>query len=156
MFDYQLPPELGCAELYLDREHFEPVPAGGDMRAGDLVWFGKQNPPLQPEEVQLEYDTEGNLVNWRDFPVKHVAINTGLERSGDPLLLHATYLDGRTNRLWPLPQFLQYPRYRKLYGVTRLALQGVTAAPSESDQCRRALSSDQTWDYPQRGVLATY
>jgi len=123
MFEHELPPRLGCAELYLDREYFKPVDGIHDMRAGDLVWFGLRDALRQPEEVQLQYDEAGNLVNWRDFPVKHVAVNTGYEVDGDPLLLHATNKEGRHNKVWPLSKFGEYRRYQKLYGVTRLALQ---------------------------------
>lgn len=122
VFDCELPPHLGCAELYLDREYFKPVDAIDDMRAGDLVWFGLQEALRQPEEVQLQYDEAGNLVNWREFPVKHVAVNTGLQVEDEPLLLHATNVEGRHNKIWPLSKFWSYPRYQKLYGITRLAL----------------------------------
>ena len=121
MFDYELPAELGCAELYLDRDHFRAVEDHEQMAAGDLVWFGRQDAPYHPEEVLLQYDDQGNLVNWREFPVKHVTIFTGeTDESADPLLLHATYLDGGQNRIWPMSRFADYHRYRKLYGITRL------------------------------------
>lgn len=123
VFDYELPPRLGCAELYLDREHFKPVESVTDMQIGDLVWFGLQDAVRRPEDIPLRYDDAGNLVNWRDFPVKHVAVSTGHQVDGDPLLLHATNLEGPHNKVWPLSKFSRYPRYRKLYGVTRLALQ---------------------------------
>ena len=96
LFAYELPPELGCAELYLDRKHFSRVGNLADMQAGDLVWFGVQNPPKPPEEVRLEYDSNGRLMNWQEFPVKHVAIYTGLQDCRLPLLLHATLIEGGT------------------------------------------------------------
>ena len=120
LFGYTLPDKLGCAELYLDREHFNYADDVTAIRAGDLVWFGLLHCLEPPERFALQYDNQGRLVNWRDFPVKHVAIGTGLVTNGEPLLLHATYIDGRENKLWPLTKFSDYVRYRRLYGITHL------------------------------------
>jgi hypothetical protein len=117
LFDYELPAELGCAELYRDQEHFEPVESVGAMQRGDLVWFGVAEPRVQAVEFTPRYE-DGQLVNWADFPVKHVAIHTG-ERRPDHQLLHATYVEG-TNAVWSLGKFANYGRYKKLYGITRL------------------------------------
>lgn len=135
MFDYELPASLGCAELYLDREHFMQVESVAEMRAGDLAWFGLRDALKRPEEIRLRYDEDDNLMNWREFPVKHVAIATSLGVEGDPLLLHATYVEGRENKIWPLSKFSTYRNYRKLYGITRLvaAHTGFSRQQSEFD-----------------------
>ena len=122
LFEHRLPPHLGCAELYLDRERFKPVESIEDARIGDLVWFGIRNALQKPEEVVLRYNERGELVNWRDFPVRHVAVHTGAEEAGVPLLLHATFMNGGKNAIWPLTEFDKHPRYSRLYGVTRLAM----------------------------------
>jgi hypothetical protein len=88
------------------------------LRLGDLVWFGVEEPAIETHEFQPLYEN-GQLVNWSDFPVKHVAISTGESNDGDPLLLHSTSIAG-TNVIWPMSSFATYRRYRKHYGVTRL------------------------------------
>ena len=118
LYDYELPRELMCAELYADREHFIPLEDGEAMMVGDLVWFGIEDPEVQVHEFVPHYEN-GSLINWADFPVKHVAIFTGEYADGDPLLLHSTSIVG-TNVVWPLSYFKTYRRYRQLYGVTRL------------------------------------
>lgn len=121
LFGYELPAELGCAELYQDKKHFEPVADMGQARGGDLVWFGIENPPKAPEDIRLYYGSAGELLNWQEFPVKHVTVHTGIEEAGEPLLLHATNYNGGKNQLWRLSEFKAHRRYQKLYGITRLA-----------------------------------
>lgn len=118
LFDCKLPPELACAELYRDEDYFAPIEESSDLRLGDLVWFGKPS-AVDPRAIELRYDTSGNLVNWQDSPVKHVAIYTGIKKQGDPLLLHATNY-GKRNVIWPLSEFGKYERYKQLYDITRL------------------------------------
>lgn len=117
LFAYQLPPELDCFELYNDHDHFQPVANLENMQTGDLVWFGRQSPKIEPEDFIPMYQ-DGHLLNWPEFPVRHIAIYTG-EFDEDYLLLHSTEFEG-TNVVWPLVKFENYPRYRKLYGITRL------------------------------------
>ena len=119
LFDYALPRELQCAEMYLDRNHFEKVNGTEAMRQGDLVWFGIDNATIEPEEFELVYE-HGVLVNWADFPVKHVSVYIGnKDERGVPLLLHATHVGG-TNAVWPVDRFVEYRKYRRMYGITRL------------------------------------
>jgi cell wall-associated NlpC family hydrolase len=126
LFEVELPSALHCAELYADRQYFNPVAMPSDLQRGDLVWFGIANPPIEPETFVPEY-RDGLLVNWRDFPVKHVAIHTGeQDAQNDPLLLHASMLEG-TNVVWPLRQFAEHHRYRVCYGASRLALARIMA-----------------------------
>jgi hypothetical protein len=128
MFDQELPPELHCAEMYVDREHFTTVRGIHDMQKGDLVWFGIEDGKIEPEEFRPVYDAHGLLVNWRDFPVKHVTIATGMtDERADPLLLHATHFEG-TSVVWPLRKFSEYRRYRRLFGITRLIAAAETHA----------------------------
>jgi len=117
LFDYQLPNELDCYELYTDSEHFESVADLECMRIGDLVWFGREATNIDPENFIPIYQ-DRQLLNWEDFPIRHVAIYTG-EYDEDYLLLHSTHLEG-TNAVWPLSRFASYAAYRKLYGISRL------------------------------------
>lgn len=117
LFDYQLPPELDCFELYTDKEHLQPVANLAEMQTGDFVWFGWPNPKTKPEDFIPIY-RDGQLLNWTDFPVNHVAIFSG-DVMEDYMLLHANHIDC-TNAIWPLARFSQYERYRKLYGINRL------------------------------------
>jgi hypothetical protein len=118
VFSFSLPPHLHCAELYLDCTYFEDVPSIENLEAGDLIWFGVDDPRIQPEEFEPVYDN-GQLINWREFPVKHVGVHTGEFEDDDPLVLHATHIE-RTNAVWPLSRFADYSRYRKIYSVRRL------------------------------------
>lgn len=121
LFGYTLPAGLQTYELVRDREHFELVPDPARLRAGDLVWFGLAEPPVSLEEFVPQYDGD-ELLNWRDLPVKHVAISTGAREAreaGDPLLLHASLIAG-TNVLWPLRRFRDYDRYQRIYAIQRV------------------------------------
>lgn len=112
-----LPPELNFYELYLD-ETYSATVSKDAMEPGDPVWFGLANPSIPIDEFVPEYDN-GFLVNWQDRAVKHVAINTGDEQAGVPLLLHATDVEG-TNTIWPLHQFQEHTRYERIYRVSRV------------------------------------
>jgi hypothetical protein len=118
LFGYTLPARLQALELARDRAHFEPVPDPGQMRAGDLVWFGVDRPRVSLDEFVPRYDGD-ELVNGSDVPVKHVAVCAGTWHDGDHLLLHASSVDG-TNALWPLLRFREYDRYRRIYAIRRL------------------------------------
>jgi hypothetical protein len=119
LFGVELAPGLQSFELFSDRADFEPVPAWSRLQAGDLLWFGTDDPSVPLTAFTPRY-LAGDLVNFRDFPVNHVAICTGTQdATGDDLLLHASSADG-TNSLWPTRKFLDYPRYQRLYKITRL------------------------------------
>ena len=119
LFNVQLPETLGFAETCMNREMFQEVHDGAPIKAGDLQWFGLADAAIEPHEFVPKYK-EGQLINWADFPVKHVAIYTGVELDGEPLLLHSTDYTG-TNSMWKLSEFANNrKRCQKLYGVTRL------------------------------------
>lgn len=119
LFERELPEDLLCAELYADREHFEHHDPLDDLQTGDLVWFGVEDADIKPEDFSPQYEN-GKLINWREFPVKHVAVSIGEQNEdGDDLLLHSTYYEG-TNVVWPLTRFAKYRRYEKVYGMSRL------------------------------------
>ena len=116
LFNYELPSELQCTEMFLDRQHFTDVRDISQHRLGDLFWFGVDDAVVEPTAFVPIYDDKGNLTNWKDFPIKHVAVATGrVDDSGDPLLLHSTHIEG-TNSIWPMRKFGDYRRYRKLHG----------------------------------------
>src|SRR3990167_3284453 len=117
LFDYHLPPELKCVELYGDRDHFRAVEDIADAQEGDLAWFGLANPQVGVEEFRPVY-SDGQLANWREFPVTHVGVFADVS-NGDPRILHATPVEG-TNTVLPLSEFAGYKRYERLYGITRL------------------------------------
>lgn len=118
LFGYTLPAWYQSLELVRDLAHFEAVPDRHSMRAGDLVWLGTDRPPVSLDEFVPQYRGD-ELLNFRDFPVNHVAICTGARDDGDHVLLHASIVDG-TNALWPLRRFDDYDRYRRIYGIRRL------------------------------------
>jgi hypothetical protein len=118
LFGYALPARMQALELFGDSVRFEAVADADGMEAGDLVWFGVASPRVALDEFVPRYDGE-ELVNFGDFPVKHVAICTGTRDGGDHLLLHASSAEG-TNALWPLRRFGDCDRYRRVYGIRRL------------------------------------
>ncbi len=113
-----LPSDLRCYEMYNDTEYFRKIETSETLQEGDLFWFG-QNRNMRPVDFQPLFN-KGELTNWDEYPVKHMALFTGEHaHDGNPLLLHATYVTG-TNSVWSLPEFNKYPQSKKLYGVTRL------------------------------------
>jgi len=117
LYDVDLPTIYRSSELYKDSTYFEEVGDMGSAMLGDLVWFGVASPRVSVESFVPNYK-DGELTNWSDFPVKHVAIHTGENSTADNLL-HATYV-GKTTTVWPLQKFNEYPRYKKVYGIKRL------------------------------------
>lgn len=129
IFGYELDPSQHCYEMFTDHERFATVDLD-EMRTGDLVWFGWEDPAIPIDKFEPQYDSEGYLLNWQDMAVNHVAVYTGLQQDGEPLLLHASPTDG-TNTMWPIGEFAHYPRYRQIHRVSRLII--------ESHQERNAL-----------------
>lgn len=121
IFGRELDPSKHCYEMFSDREQFATVTAVGDMRLGDLAWFGVSRPPVPIEKFEPEYDGTGYLLNWQDFAVNHVAIYTGLMQDGEPLFLHASPTDG-TNVIWPLSRFAEHSRYEQIHRISRLII----------------------------------
>ena len=121
LFDYTLPEDYQCLELFLDREqHFESIDSLDSAQQGDLVWFGFAEPRIPLEEFVPVYDECREITNWQDVAVRHVGLFTGeIDGEGDQLVLHATRSAG-TVAIWPLRKFQEYKRYRKVYGVSRL------------------------------------
>jgi hypothetical protein len=118
LFDYTLPSDLRCTEMFLDTTHFVRTayhPA--DLAEGDLLWFGKPAPVSAVEEFTPQYDESGHLQNWRDFPVNHVGIYVG-QAAGEPQVLHSVARENTT--VWPLSKFAEIPRYSVVWGSSRL------------------------------------
>lgn len=119
LFNVKLPSNLLCAELYADRDYFDHIEPFDELKEGDLVWFGIEHPTLSPETFVPCY-VDGVLINWREFPIKHVAVSLGeRDKSDEELLLHSSYQE-RTNAIWPLSRFTRYKRYQRTYGLSRL------------------------------------
>jgi hypothetical protein len=82
LFGHALPAGSQSVELFGDLERFEPVPATARLRAGDLVWLGAAAPAIRPEDFVPRY-RNGELLNFAEFAVNHVAIATGDREDGD-------------------------------------------------------------------------
>jgi cell wall-associated NlpC family hydrolase len=124
LFDQTLPTSLHCYEMATDNDYFETIESLDLMQRGDLIWFGYANPHQSIEDFEPSYDNEGYLLNWRDSPIKHVAIYTGEQRDDDFMMLHSTHIEG-TNTIWPLSLFAHYKRYEKIYRIGRLQTSSV-------------------------------
>jgi hypothetical protein len=109
LFDYELPFTEHCYEMYKDTERFREVPKESRIKRGDIFWFGPARLRVAENEFAPEYDESGLLLNWRDSPVRHVAIATGETFQGDDLLLHATHMEHRS-------ALLLYKRSRWYFG----------------------------------------
>jgi hypothetical protein len=116
-YGFDIPEHLRFTELYLDQDYFEPVEFD-ESQSGDLVWFGRNNSNITPEEFQPVYDDQGFLVNWPKFPVTHVGVNAG-QTEGEMQVYHSTPVE-KGNVIWPLSRFSEYSRYKKLYKISRL------------------------------------
>lgn len=121
IFGREIDPRQHCYEMVTNTSQFATVPSPDDMQVGDLVWFGVSQPSVEIDQFIPRYDDSEYLLNWRDFAVNHVAIYTGMQQDGDPLLLHASPTDG-TNVVWPLGKFAEHPRYEQIYRISRLLL----------------------------------
>lgn len=111
----ELSPSMHCYEMVTDTVRLATVPPD-QIEAGDIFWFGRPTGSL--EAFVPKYDARGWLENWRDNPVTHAAVFVGYAATHEPLLLHASREEGR-NAVWPLSRFKEYPRYAKLYRITR-------------------------------------
>jgi hypothetical protein len=118
LFGYVLPATYQCIELSTDQEHFISIPSAGLMRPGDLVWFGVADPAASIADFVPHFEN-GRLANFNEYPINHVAIYTGVCERSDYLLIHANQVD-QTNAVWPLRDFQDYDRYRKVYAIMRL------------------------------------
>lgn len=119
MFDYELPPDLRCTEMFLDSTHFVRTEFNAEqLRPGDLVWFGRAASRVSAEQFKPSYDQSGHMQNWRDFPVNHVGIYVGRDAQDEAQILHSVARENTT--LWPLRKFGQVPRYSIVWGSSRL------------------------------------
>jgi len=106
---------MGCLELCRDQSCFRVVDIQ-EISRGDLLFFGRGEPGV--DAFEPEYDKNGNLLNSRASPVKHVAIHTGFV-APEPLLVHANPYDAGVG-LWPLSRFSEYKRYADFLRAQRL------------------------------------
>ena len=116
-FGESLPPDLFFYEMFSDTERFAPVTGLSGMQPADLVWLGHGNPKFEIDEFTPEF-VDGHMTNWDDSPIKHVGVFTGEVKDDEPMVLHACWYVGRT-AVWPLSEFSQYPKYERVYGVSR-------------------------------------
>lgn len=119
LFGYQLPPEQHCYEMFVNTSHFATLSQASAVRRGDVFWFGPSSTDVAGFTPQ--YNGYGLLLNWRASPVRHMAIATGDTQDGQPLLLHATHIEG-TNVVWPVAKFADYVRYERVHRRARLAI----------------------------------
>lgn len=121
LFGCLLPPNLLCYEMFVDKALFVTIPSLEDMRMGDVVWFGPTLTNVSTEQFIPEYDRAGNLQNWSDCPVQHLAIHAGEAQEKEPLLLHATHITCGVE-VWPLTRFARYARYEHVRRIGRLSV----------------------------------
>jgi hypothetical protein len=119
LFGVTLPGSLRSVELSSDLIHFEPVASTAEMEPGDLVWFGPSNPATELDAFVPRYDDNGELLNFDEFPINHVAVYIEGRGVNNELMLHASPVDS-TNALWALSRFAAYERYDTIYAIMRL------------------------------------
>jgi cell wall-associated NlpC family hydrolase len=124
LFDYELPPDLFCYEMFKDTRFEAVTPA--EMRMGDLVWFGPADIHSALGAFSPEYDESGWMRNWGDCPINHVAIAVDISGGKQFELLHASAQESGV-ALWSFDQFAAEPRYASVVGASRLAVESVVA-----------------------------
>lgn len=126
LYEYKLPEHLLCTEMFFDNEHLVRSDAveAGTLQAGDLVWFGRAASKESVDQFQPQYDTTGQLTNWRQLAINHVGVATGNFTGGSPAILHAVERENVT--VWPIDRFKTIPRYSVIWGVSRLKIATVT------------------------------
>ncbi len=90
----------------------------GDLRVGDGISFGPQAPKIAIDRFMPEFDEQGYLMNWRDFPIRHIGIVASVGGDTGPQILHASQYDGKST-IWPLDMFQNFPRYARQFGTHR-------------------------------------
>jgi hypothetical protein len=129
LFGVTLPARLRSVELSSDLRYFHYVPLGNPLELGDLVWFGPAAAPMSLADFIARYDSGGELLNFSEFPINHVAVYLDYE-NGHRRVLHASPADG-TNAIWPLRRFGDYDRYNAIKAVQRLRTP-LSTLPGES------------------------
>ncbi len=117
LYNIKLPSNLMSYEMTNDNNLFEDVSYPEQMESGDIVGFGVKK--MKTLEVFRPKFKGKELTNWEDFPVKHFAVYTGRKSKGEPLMLHASSVDG-TVSVWALKQFAEYRNYATVYYIKRL------------------------------------
>lgn len=124
LYNYKLPDELMCTEMYFDTKHFYRTNPES-LRAGDLVWFGRLDSKQTVNEFIPEYNKSRQLLNWKQLPINHVGIATGETSDQGPVILHAIEQENVT--LWPIERFRDVRRYSVVWGASRLKIAEVDA-----------------------------
>jgi hypothetical protein len=87
-----LPPETQIVEAFFSPDApaplFSRVHPTEQLRIGDWIMLGRPA-ATSPRRFEPSYDASGNLTNWDDFDVNHLAVYLG-EFGSDSLVLHAT------------------------------------------------------------------
>lgn len=102
-FGLNLPKELLSAEVFADEDLFQSLPWDDpeQLQALDIFLFGGENDDFDTKKL-------------------HLAVYTGeQDEEANPLLIHANSVEQKIS-IWPLKEFQQHWRYRKIYGLRRL------------------------------------
>jgi hypothetical protein len=87
-----LPYDTQIVEAYFSPDTSAPlfgrVHPTGQLRIGDWIMLGRLA-TASPRHFEPVYDDRGDLLNWDEFDVNHLAVYLG-EFRGDSLVLHAT------------------------------------------------------------------
>lgn len=97
-FGIELPPELQIAEAFFGADNpaspLRRLHPSENLRLGDWILYGRQD-ATHPQLIIPDYGSDGNMRNWRNFPINHVGVFLGTHH-GQPMILHATPEHGVT------------------------------------------------------------
>lgn len=94
-----LPNDMRSKEIFEDDRLFKTVEQSEELKPLDIFIWGSED-CTDPRKL-------------------HLAVHTGKrDEQNNPLLIHANIINGKVS-IWPLREFPNHPRYRKLFAVKR-------------------------------------
>lgn len=116
----RLPIYYDSVHMILDQTYLRDLTSKETPIAGDLLFVGQAGIKefrTIPEEIKINPEELGNFK--KEFPAPHVAVFTGKFDNGNPLYVHATWVEQQVV-IWPEIKFDNYPRYRQIYARRRV------------------------------------
>lgn len=120
LFEITLPEKFRSIELFQNTSYFDNISDTGELKQGDLFFFGKASEALVLKNFMTQYDKMNNLLNLSELPHIHLGVFTGeYTKNNNPLIIHANAIDKKVS-IWPLNKFRNYEKYSSILLAKRL------------------------------------